>query len=133
MTPAYTIGVWAGNAQGQGVPGLTGARTTGPVMFEILNLLPQEADWFPGQSNGNSAGGRFAADWFQEPDGSLDGAVFRVAHRRSDATIWWHLDQAFIGETKFIHELRLAPEKGKHTLTVVDDEGNTASVGFTID
>ena len=228
MTPRYTIGVWAGNAQGQGVPGLTGARTAGPVMFEILNLLPQEDDWFKEPSRGQdatTAGGGLEADWFPEPsgglwadvcaqsgmlagpdcpeaqsmmipeagldsepcpyhgsgefvlppamewfykphhpeyrgakaarstaelefiypsagstlhlprqlDGSLDGAVFRVAHRRSDATLWWHLDQTFIGETRFIHELRLAPEKGKHTLTVVDDEGNTASVGFTID
>ncbi len=46
MTPAYTIGVWAGNAQGQGVPGLTGARAAGPVMFDILNLLPEDERWF---------------------------------------------------------------------------------------
>ncbi len=47
MTPDYTIGVWAGNAEGQGVPGLTGARTAGPVMFDILNLLPDSGRWFP--------------------------------------------------------------------------------------
>ena len=35
VTADYAVGVWAGNAQGQGVPGLTGARTAGPVMFEI--------------------------------------------------------------------------------------------------
>ena len=46
MTPHYTIGVWAGNAEGQGVAGLTGARTAGPVMFDILNLLPAESCWF---------------------------------------------------------------------------------------
>jgi membrane carboxypeptidase/penicillin-binding protein PbpC len=46
MTPEYTIGVWAGNAEGQGVPGLTGARTAGPVMFDILNLLPANDAWF---------------------------------------------------------------------------------------
>ena len=46
MTPHYTIGVWAGNAEGQGVAGLTGARTAGPVMFDILNLLPAESSWF---------------------------------------------------------------------------------------
>ncbi|MBR5402715.1 MAG: penicillin-binding protein 1C, partial [Bacteroidales bacterium] len=46
MTSTYTIGVWAGNAQGQGVAGLTGARTAGPVMFDILNLLPAESAWF---------------------------------------------------------------------------------------
>ena len=46
MTPLYTIGVWAGNAQGQGVAGLTGARAAGPVMFDILNLLPPDNSWF---------------------------------------------------------------------------------------
>ena len=47
MTPAYTIGVWAGNADGHGVPGLTGAHTAGPVLFDILNLLPADDRWFP--------------------------------------------------------------------------------------
>jgi hypothetical protein len=36
------------------------------------------------------------------------------------------------GVTSYRHELLLAPEPGKHTLTVVDDEGNTAFVRFTI-
>ena len=45
MTPDYTIGVWAGNAEGGGVPGLTGARAAGPAMFDILNLLPR-GEWF---------------------------------------------------------------------------------------
>lgn len=52
MTPEYTIGVWAGNAEGAGVPGLTGARAAGPVMFDILNLLPESAGWFQEPSEG---------------------------------------------------------------------------------
>ena len=52
MTPEYTIGVWAGNADGAGVPGLTGARAAGPAMFDILNLLPESADWFPEPTDG---------------------------------------------------------------------------------
>ena len=64
--------------------------------------------------------------------GEVEGVVFRVAHHNSDATLWWHLDQSFVGETRFIHELLLAPPVGKHTLTMVDDEGNTASIRFTV-
>ncbi len=220
MTPSYTIGVWAGNAQGQGVPGLTGARAAGPVMFDILNLLPADERWFEmpdqvGQDGGVTPGtdrgaawaavcvqsgmlagpecprkedilipaaglesdpcpyhkdGEFvlppAMEWYYRPhhpeytgarkahhekavefiypasgsslilprqlNGQVEGVVFRVAHHRSDATLWWHLDETYIGETRFLHELRLAPSPGKHTLTVVDGEGNTASVRFTV-
>ena len=227
MTPAYTIGVWAGNAQGQGVPGLTGARAAGPVMFDILNLLPESEEWFEMRfldfaRNDNSvisterserrdlppvwaavcrqsgmlagpecpekedmlipaAGletapcpyhkdGEFvlppAMEWYYKPhhpeytgarkthqtreiefiypasgstltlprqlNGQVEGVVFRVAHHKNNATLWWHLDQTYVGETRFLHELRLAPSPGKHTLTVVDGEGNTISVRFTV-
>lgn len=44
-TPDYVVGVWCGNAQGQGANGLVGARTAGPVMFDIFNALPK-TEWF---------------------------------------------------------------------------------------
>ena len=213
MTPRWTLGVWAGNAQGQGVPGLTGATVSGPVLFDILNLLPPDDGWFPepempGQAGHDGtwatvcsasgylagpdcpetedllipaagletepcpyhSGGVFtlppAMEWYYKPhhpeytgtvkntekvmefiypsqgntlhiprqlDGSIEGVVFRVAHRRSDARLWWHLDQDYVGETRFLHQLRLAPAPGKHTLTVVDSEGNSISVGFQVE
>jgi penicillin-binding protein 1C len=39
MTPAYTVGVWAGNADGEGNPNLTGLSTAAPVLFDILQIL----------------------------------------------------------------------------------------------
>ena len=39
VTPAYTVGVWAGNADGEGNPDLTGLSTAAPVLFEVLNAL----------------------------------------------------------------------------------------------
>jgi penicillin-binding protein 1C len=36
----YVVGVWVGNANGEGRPGLMGARCAAPVMFDIFNLLP---------------------------------------------------------------------------------------------
>ena len=65
-------------------------------------------------------------------DGSPGGAVFQVVHRDPDATLYWHLDDAYLGQTRFIHQMRLAPEPGKHTVTVVDGDGNPVSVGFTV-
>lgn len=57
VTPDYAVGVWAGNADGSGVQGLIGARTAGPVMFDILNLLPEKI-----------TSGDYAADgWFLPP------------------------------------------------------------------
>ena len=44
-TKRYVVGVWVGNASGEGKPGLVGARTAGPVMFDIFNLLPSSR-WF---------------------------------------------------------------------------------------
>lgn len=45
VTPKYVVGVWVGNADGSGVADLTGARTAGPVMFDIFNMLPSN-EWF---------------------------------------------------------------------------------------
>ena len=211
MTPTWTIGVWAGNAQGQGVPGLTGARTAGPVLFDILNLLPKDDAWWemPSCHSERSeesptvkvclnsgmlatpdcpsveetipaagldsapcpyhSSGEFvlppAMEWFYKPhhpeytgakhktetevqfiyprngavlslprqlDGSIQGAVFRAAHHNPGETLWWHLDGNYVGETVFRHEMKLAPAPGKHTLTVVDGEGNTAFVSFSV-
>ena len=212
MTPQYTIGVWAGNAQGQGVPGLTGARTAGPALFDILNLLPYSAEWFTEpapaadtkrgvwaqvcKDSGMLAGpdcpetetlripeagldtepcpyhkgGQFvlppAMEWFYRPhhpeytgatrqansqmmefiyptagstlylprqlDGSIEGVVFRVAHHTPGTTLWWHLDNTYVGETRLIHELKLAPDPGKHVLTVVDENGEMVRVSFRV-
>lgn len=223
VTPDYAVGVWAGNAQGQGVPGLVGARAAGPVMFDIFNLLPtKEYDreysrngWFKEPAYGDyitaevcSESGYLkgvdcgradtlmlprkaiksepcpyhkvingekvfvlppsmewyyrqhhpeyspappqGSDWTEPPmefiypengaviliprqlDGSVQGITFNLAHRDPAATIYWHLDNEYLGQTSLIHQMSITPSPGKHTVTVVDGQGNTISVGFTI-
>jgi len=44
-TSKYTIGVWVGNADGEGRPGLVGIEAAAPILFDVLTELPQ-ADWF---------------------------------------------------------------------------------------
>jgi penicillin-binding protein 1C len=39
VTPNYTIGVWAGNADGEGRPDLTGIQAAAPVLFELLGTV----------------------------------------------------------------------------------------------
>ena len=215
VTPAIAAGVWAGNASGAAAPGLIGARTAGPVLFDILNLFPEKS-WFsePADNEGvltsvchqsgciagpyceerdtlliPRAGLRTetcpyhyridgknifrlppAMEWYYRqkhpeygrkdrtetmpsgispmefiyPEGGsiitlprqLDGSpgemVFNLAHHDNDATVYWHLDNEYIGETRFIHQYRMRPSPGPHSVTVVDNTGNTISVGFTI-
>ncbi len=48
VNPQWTIGVWAGNFNGEGNPTISGAATAGPILFEIFNSLPKNPDmnWF---------------------------------------------------------------------------------------
>lgn len=52
LTPDYVVGVWAGNASGEGRPGLTGVLVAAPVMFDVFYLLPK-------------------SNWFQQPEAQL--------------------------------------------------------------
>ena len=45
VTRDFAVGVWAGNANGESASGLVGARTAGPVLFDIYNMLPPSV-WF---------------------------------------------------------------------------------------
>ena len=207
VTPDYAVGVWCGNADGHGVAGMTGAKTAGPVLFDLLNLLPPTADWFeepleggvwldvckesgmlrsqecpdwervllPAQAQESEVcpyhkDGTFrlppAMEWYyktyhpeyevrpvtrdatlmeflypeggsiltlpRQLDGSEGGAVFQAVHRDPAATLYWHLDDSYLGETRLIHQMLLSPAPGKHTVTVVDGDGNSLSVGFTV-
>lgn len=237
VSPQYAVGVWVGNADGEGRPGLIGVQAAAPVLFDVFNYLGAE-DWFGTpydelrelticqqsgylatdlchsrdtlllpQAGANSkacpyhklvhldASGswRVHADcapphemqhlpWFvlppveefyykynhpnyqplppyradclaslpnreaameliypqninkiyvpREMDGTLGKVIFKVAHRRADAVIYWHLDNTYIDATTTFHEIALQPTEGKHTLTLVDNAGNTLQQTF---
>lgn len=46
VTPRYVVGVWVGNTNGEGRPGLIGVNTAAPILFEIFRQLPVTRDWF---------------------------------------------------------------------------------------
>lgn len=47
VTPQYAIGVWVGNADGEGRPGLTGIQAAAPIFFEVMDALPNNnSQWF---------------------------------------------------------------------------------------
>lgn len=237
VTPRYAVGVWVGNATGEGKPGLVGARTAGPVMFDIFNLLPS-SPWFVRPSEGfvdaevchlsGHLKGRFCEEtdtililpaglkteacpyhhrinlsadgtqriyescinteaaiqknWFTLPpvwewyykqrhpeykplppfkpgcgedilrpmqfvyptmnariflpkqmDGSKSQLTFELVHSVPKATVYWHLDNNYLAETQDFHKISLLPSSGKHTMTAVDNEGNTVSVTFFVE
>ncbi|MCK5902272.1 MAG: penicillin-binding protein 1C [Cocleimonas sp.] len=45
-TPRYTVGVWVGNAQGEGRKELTGIKTAAPILFDVFNRLSLSNEWF---------------------------------------------------------------------------------------
>lgn len=65
-----------------------------------------------------------------EIDGNVGRTIFEAAHRNINTTIYWHLDDQFIGETKEIHQIALNPIIGKHKLMIVDENGITIQVKF---
>lgn len=67
-----------------------------------------------------------------ELDGTLGKTVFQVAHRNSASIIYWHLDDQYVGSTQGTHQLGLRPDEGIHTLTLVDETGESIVQKFEI-
>ena len=233
----YTVGVWAGNADGEGRPGLTGVSAAAPVLFDVFDFLP-ESPWFSPpydemrkvpvcRQSGHRAGvycedidsvwipesglntlpcpyhimvhldekGQYRINsscaglsdmrhvsWFVLPpvqewyykrnnpsytalpplhpdchgdeqieymdliypkhtariyipyemEGSRSKVVFEAAHRKPNTTIYWHLDQEYLGSTTHIHQFGIDPAGGHHLLTLVDEYGNSFTKHFEI-
>lgn len=236
-TPGFVVGVWTGNADGEGRPGLTGISAAAPILFDLVNLMGSNR-WFarpdedltmisvcsksgfragpdcpetveiPAGVNGlrseacpyhqmihlNKAGNfQVTSDcaqpaeitnvsWFVLPPameyfyrkkhpeykslppvapgcavsknipvmefiypasgikifiprdqtGTLTRVIPEIVHRNPVIKIFWHLDETYIGTTRYIHQIELLAATGNHTLTAVDEEGNTIRCAFTI-
>ena len=65
-------------------------------------------------------------------DGKPGSTVFKVAHRNAAALVYWHLDDQYIGTTAQVHQMALSPGRGKHRLTLVDQYGESLTIGFEV-
>ena len=229
VTPKYAIGVWVGNADGEGRPGLTGITAAAPLLFDVLDALPQsgwfqepfddlvelevcsqsgyrasvncddtQKIWVPTHGKRSNpcpyhqqvfldASERFrvnsecypmedmiAKNWFSLPPtieyyytsanpnykplppylygcsvlehqlmefihpkkneeillprdlggNTATEIVFKLAHQQTNSTVYWYLDEKYIGTTTQFHELIYEIEPGEYVLTTVDDQGN---------
>jgi len=233
----YTVGVWVGNADGEGRPGLTGVTAAAPLMFDIFNIL-NPAGWFqepfdefvtaqichesgflasincehidtvdipvkglrtqpcpyhklihldkteryqvnsscenpediiqkswfvlppamefyfkernpfylslPPYKKGCLSNGNENVMEFVYPKelakiyipvdvhGKKGEVIFEVAHRNPSVKLYWHIDNQFVKVTTDYHEIGVQPSLGQHTVTVVDEAGNSILKHFEI-
>lgn len=66
-------------------------------------------------------------------DGSKGYMTAELAHTHPQATVFWHLDERYYAETRQFHQISLQTAPGKHTLTAVDEDGNSISTVFFIE
>tara|TARA_B100000508_G_C11465884_1_gene282553 strand:- start:36275 stop:38521 length:2247 start_codon:yes stop_codon:yes gene_type:complete len=237
-TPRYVVGVWVGNASGEGRPGLIGSVTAGPILFDVFSSLSHNREWFDKpydelekieiceqsghratedckrtrkaevhkngtrtpsctfhqtiltdlneqyRYNVQCASGvetkletRFVLPalqgWYYQTthpsyhglppfhptcqsqsdqqdfaivypkdganlvdiidlDGDQNEIVLEAAHQVASSTLFWHMDDVYLGATNDIHKMNYTPSKGEHKLTVIDEEGNQEIVKFTV-
>lgn len=84
VTPKYTIGVWVGNSDGEGRPGLTGTSKAAPVLFDILNRLP-------------------TSQWFRQPLDDMEPIAICKMSGYPASSICDHIDTIYVAGT---HGLR---------------------------
>ena len=58
--------------------------------------------------------------------------ILEAVHQNTDGILYWHLDGEYLGMTEQIHQLPLVPAPGKHSLTLVEENGSRRSVSFTV-
>jgi penicillin-binding protein 1C len=46
ISPLYTVGVWVGNANGEGRPGIVGIKAAAPILFDVFRVLDDYDEWF---------------------------------------------------------------------------------------
>lgn len=45
VTKDHVVGIWVGNADGEGRPNVTGVSSAAPILFDVFDVLPR-SDWF---------------------------------------------------------------------------------------
>ena len=58
--------------------------------------------------------------------------IFEAVHRDQEATLFWHLDERYLGSTTTFHQQALDITPGAHVVTVVDQLGNRLARRFEI-
>ncbi len=65
-------------------------------------------------------------------DERKSSVIFKAVHRNPNISIFWHLDEKYLGQTKQFHQVVLKPKPGKHKLTLIDTKGNRLIRNFVV-
>ncbi len=65
-------------------------------------------------------------------EGKRSRVILKAVHRDPAATLYWHLDDEFLGETKIFHEREASLEPGLHKLLVMDKQGYKVERRFRV-
>jgi penicillin-binding protein 1C len=68
----------------------------------------------------------------REFTGEKERVVFKAATEDADGTLFWHINQEFMGSTQGIHHLEVLLPPGKHRITLWDDRGRELSTWIRI-
>lgn len=236
VNPDWVIGVWVGNADGEGRPGLVGVKAAAPVLFEVANLLPVDnhfympvdemkelvvckksgyrassicehtdtikacvhgertplchyhklvhldqtgkwrvssecerieqiqvtpwfilspvQEWYYRRSHSDYRPlPPYRSDCFstqrdvmemiypqkgtrvfvpKDFGGKRSKVIFELAHRLPHAEVYWHVDDEYLGMTRYYHQMEISAGEGFHRLNLVDGDGNTLTQSFRI-
>ncbi|MBR0122384.1 MAG: penicillin-binding protein 1C [Bacteroidales bacterium] len=65
-------------------------------------------------------------------EGTKQSIVFEIAHRNPEKTIYWNLNDKYLGATTSIHQMPIQEKKGKYLLRCIDEDGNEITRRFEI-
>jgi penicillin-binding protein 1C len=66
-------------------------------------------------------------------DGVLQDINLEAIHTRPEERLHWHIDAQYLGSTIGIHQMHCAVSVGKHTLIVLDEDGNQSISTFEVE
>ncbi|MEI9917862.1 MAG: hypothetical protein WDO14_03560 [Bacteroidota bacterium] len=132
VTPDYAIGVWVAMPMAKDVPGLTGAETAAPILFDIFSLLPQSTWFQKPQSELEeiavcSLSGARASEWCTTTDTLMIAkpglkTTACTYHKRIhlSADHKYSFTQAVLRSTKWFRELvRIAARTGNFIIEII--------------
>jgi len=68
----------------------------------------------------------------KELSGKKSKTVLEATHRTPGATLFWHLNNEYIGVTTNFHQLEIAPVSGEYVLTLMDEKGESVNCSFRV-